>query len=58
MKLAEANFLAGFSINCEGFKVRPKVTVLVECQLNPIQAKWVQQRRRTERALAMSPELK
>lgn len=55
--IARAEFDAGFVLNCDGFKVKPKVTVLIECHLNAMQAKAEKQRRINERALANSPML-
>lgn len=56
--LAKANFTANFSVNCEGYKVRPRVTTLIECQLSPVQAKAARNKRQLDRAIAGSPMLK
>lgn len=56
--LAKANFTANFSVNCEGYKVRPRVTTLIECQLNAFQAKAARNKRQLDRAMAGSPMLK
>lgn len=56
--LANANFTANFSVNCDGYKVKPKVRAMIECQLNPLQLKSFKRKLTMERAFAGSPMLK
>jgi len=56
--IANANFTANFTLNCEGFRVKPRVKAVIECQLSEIQAKTARKKRIMDRALAGSPMLK
>lgn len=56
--IARSSFLSNFQVNCEGFRVRPKVTATIECQLTDAQVKEARKRKILERCMAGSPMLK
>lgn len=55
--IAKTEFNANFVMNCEGFKLRPKVEVRVWCDMPKHMVDDLNKRKRMERALAGSPML-
>lgn len=58
MVLAQSEFIANMLVNCEGFRIRPRVIATVECVLNEKQKKELTRRKALERAYAGGPMLK
>lgn len=57
-KVVYSEFPANFHMNCEGFRVRPKVMVSVFCQLSELQSKQAKKQRELDAALRGAPILK
>lgn len=56
--IARSSFMSNFQVNCEGFRVRPKVTAIIECQLTDAQIKAARKKLILDRCMAGSPMLK
>jgi hypothetical protein len=57
-RIALSEFTANFHMNCDGFKVRPKVVVSVMCNLSALQQQHIKNKKRMDAALRNSPILK
>lgn len=57
-KIASSEFLANFQMNCDGFRVKPKVMVSVVCHLSELQRNHIKRRKRMEAAMRNAPILK
>lgn len=56
--VADREFKANFSLNCDGYRVRPKVSVSIVCELSEAQSEAANKKRLIDRAMAGSPMLK
>lgn len=55
--IANAEFNGNFYLNCDGYKLRPKVEVKVWCDMPEMLVKAINKKKQMERALAGSPML-
>lgn len=54
-QIAKSEFTASFPVTVEGFRVRPRVVVMIYAQLNEQQLKTVRDLKSQERAIARAP---
>lgn len=57
VRVAHAEFFANFFMNVGGYRIRPRVKVLIDCQLTALQVALDRRKRIRERALAGAPLL-
>lgn len=57
-RLARCDFTSGFSLNCDGIKIKPRTVIEITCVPTKAQSDAAARVRRIERAFAGAPMLK
>lgn len=57
-RIAVSGFVAGLKIDCDGYRINPKVAVSILCAMHPSHIRSIRNKERMERAMANSPMLK
>ena len=57
-RIAVSSFVSAVKVDCDGYRISPKVAVSILCAMHPAHVRATNQRKRMERALADSPMLK